>query len=512
MWEPTQQQKRKAALLGSLLTFTSVFYKYRTNRDFIFPHPTGREPHVITVCRALTDVFYLKIPRLTIQLPPGHWKSTLVSYFVAWAYAHHSDCQFIYISYGQTLAAKHTENIRGIMQLPQYVDTFDVTIDKNSSAKDDFKTSGGGRIKAFGSSGSITGQDAGLPGLERFSGCVIMDDMHKPDEAHSDVTRIGVIRNYNETVKPRPRGNNVPIVSIGQRVHEEDLAAHLMSGNDGYTWHPIILKGLDENGNALCDEAFSKERLLIESEHNKYVFASQYQQNPIPASGGLYQKSFFDILDLEPDILKTFIVIDTAETSKTFNDATVFSFFGIYKIKDFGADTDIYGLHFLECNEIWIEPKDLESAATQFIADCMRHKVKPDIVAIEKKSTGTTLVSVLKDFRGVRVIEIERNAYSGSKTDRFIKVQPYLSRRLLTFPINGYHTQNCIKHLTSITANDSHARDDIADTVADAVNIALIDKTLLFTSQIEQKRESDILKSFAQQSHQITHARKVLWQ
>ncbi len=112
MWTPTKQEERRAALLGSLLAFTSVFYKYHTTRDFIFPHPEGREPHVITICRELTKVFNLETNRLSIQVPPGHWKSTLVSYFVAWAYAHYPDCQFIYVSYSQTVAAKHTENIR----------------------------------------------------------------------------------------------------------------------------------------------------------------------------------------------------------------------------------------------------------------------------------------------------------------------------------------------------------------------------------------------------------------
>lgn len=397
------------------------------------------------------------------------------------------------------------------MQLPQYVDTFGVSIDKNSSAKDDFKIVGGGRIKAFGSSGSITGQDAGLPGLERFSGCVILDDMHKPDEAHSDLKRGNVIRNYNETIKQRPRGNNVAMISIGQRVHEDDNAAYFMSGKDGYDWKTVILPGLDENLNALCPEVISKERLMIEREHNKYTFAAQYQQNPIPSSGGLYEKDWFPLLDIEPEIISTFIVIDTAETEKTFNDASVFSFFGIYKINDFGEETNLYALHFIDCLEVWVEPKDLEDTAVQFIASCMRHEVKPEIVACEKKSTGTFLLSLLKGHRGIRVVEIERNVSSGSKADRFIKTQPYLSRKLLTFPVHGYHTQNCIKHLSTITANDSHARDDIADTVADAIRMVFIDKSALLTVHIDDKRESQVLQTINQYSNQINQSRKKLW-
>ena len=37
----------------------------------------------------------------------------------------------------------------------------------------------------------------------------------------------------------------------------------------------------------------------------------------------------------------------------------------------------------------------------------------------------------------------------------------------------------CIDHCTKITANQSHAHDDIADTLYYAVKLALIDKTIV---------------------------------
>ncbi len=72
-----------------------------------------------------------------------------------------------------------------------------------------------------------------LPGLERFSGAVIIDDAHKPDEVHSDTIRQSVIDNYRETIQQRCRGINVPIIFIGQRLHEDDLAAYLINAKDG---------------------------------------------------------------------------------------------------------------------------------------------------------------------------------------------------------------------------------------------------------------------------------------
>ena len=145
-----------------------------------------------------------------------------------------------------------------------------------------------------------------MPGLDRFSGAVILDDAHKPDEAHSDTIRQGVIDNYDETIRQRVRGINVPIIYVGQRVHEMDLTEYLLSGRDTDEWHSTILKGLDGAGNALYPEQMPKEKLLALQEKSPYVFSSQYQQEPLPAGGGLFKPEWFVELDEEPNLLSTF--------------------------------------------------------------------------------------------------------------------------------------------------------------------------------------------------------------
>lgn len=465
----------KSKLLNSLLLFTRTFYKLRNGRDFDLSYPIGRECHYITIARELTLCFKLQTNRLIINIPPGTAKSTMLKYFIAWAFAHFPDCQFIYISYSHDLAATHTADVKGIMELIEYKVLFEVDISRESSAKDNFKTSLGGTLRAFGSAGAVTGQDAGLPGLNRFSGCLVMDDMHKPDQAHSDSIRKSVIRNYNETIKQRPRDpSNVPLIFIGQRVHEDDIASYLIDGNDGYEWKKVVLKGRDESGNSIDPDLYPLDKLSIEEKFNSYTFASQIQQNPLPAGGGIFKTNMFAILDEEPEILTTFITGDTSETSKTYNDPTVFSFWGIYKIKQFGEETEILGLHWLDCLEVWIEPKDLTPTFMQFYTECMRHKVKPSVVGIEKKSTGVTLISFLNELQGINVVDIPRTVSSGSKSDRFISIQSYVSRKQISFTKGARHNEMCIEHMSKITANNTHRHDDIADTAYDAIDMALI--------------------------------------
>lgn len=483
-----EREEEASRLRGSLLDFTRFFFHHLTGRDFIVSNPVGRESHHITVCRAFTQVKRLEMLREIINLPPGSGKSTLASMFAAWCWAEFPDSNFLYISYSHELAVKHTAFIRSIVATRMYGYLFDVYLDPESRAKDNFKTTKGGSIKAFGSAGAVTGQDAGLPGLERFSGAVIIDDAHKPDEAHSDTIRQGVIDNYDETIRQRPRGINVPIIMIGQRVHEVDLTEYLSSGRDVDEWHKTILKGLDGAGNALYPEMMPVNKLLALQDKSPYVFASQYQQDPLPAGGGIFKPEWFVMLDEEPDFRVTFMVADTAETSKSWNDATVFHFMGVYEIETMGKKTGELGLHSIDCIEMRIEPKDLKEAFIEFYSNCTLHVKPPMLAAIEKKSTGVTLVSVLRDLRGMQIREIQRTIASGSKTQRFLEIQPYIASRRISFTTGAKHAAHCMEHMSKITANDSHRHDDIADTFADGIRIALMEKTIYSIDNRDESR------------------------
>lgn len=496
-------------LRSSLLEFTKFFYLILTGREFIISQPIGRESHHIIISEALSRAFRLEIEqqRLLVNVHPGSGKSTLLSMWVAWTMASYPDSRFLYVSYSKVLAAKHTEMIKRIMQLPQYQHLFKVRIRHDSKAKDLFQTIQGGIVAGFGSQSALTGQDAGLPGLKRFSGALIIDDAHKPDEVHSDTIRKSVIDNYRETIEQRPRGINVPTIFIGQRLHEDDLPGYLIDGKDGYNWQKVILESLDAAGNVLYPEVYPREKLLTLQKTAPYVFSSQHQQKPIPAGGALFNPDWFVMLDEEPKIIYSFITADTAETAESYNDATAFSFFGIYEIESYGVKTGQYGLHWIDTLECRIEPKDLKDTFLEFWSSCMRYKTPPQMVAIEKKSTGGTLLSLVEDIRTIRLIDIPRTRVQGNKTKRFLDIQPYVAERRISFPAMGRHVKLCIDHMSKITANETHRWDDIADTLADGVKIALIDKTLV-AARINSVNYNDIAKSLTSTQNQITRLRK----
>ena len=109
-----EKEEEAARLRGSLREFTKFFTKYITGRDYIESQPLGRESHQITICRELSGMTRMEHPteNLLINVEPGSGKTLHVCMWVAWCYAIVPICNFIYISYSQTLATEQTSFIR----------------------------------------------------------------------------------------------------------------------------------------------------------------------------------------------------------------------------------------------------------------------------------------------------------------------------------------------------------------------------------------------------------------
>lgn len=458
----------KYELAGSFLEFTRVFYKLRTHRLFQLTEPSGRESHYITIARALTQVIDGHITRLIINIPPRMGKTEMLINFVSWALGIYPDSNFLYVSYNLDLAMKQTGTIKNIVELRQFKDLFNVYLKQDTRSKSNFETTHGGSVYAAGAGGTITGRGAGVRGIvNRFSGAIIIDDIHKPDEATSDTIRESIKSWYYNTMMSRVNNAQTPIIFIGQRVHEDDLAGHFIKSGG---WHVLSLPAIDENNNILHPDMHTLEGLRDMEEKARYEFAAQYQQNPQPAGGGIFMRDDFFLLDEEPELLITFMTVDTAETDKNYNDATVFSFWGLYLIPNINR----FALHWINCWEIRVEPKDLEVKFIEFYHECNDHKLPPTVAIIEKKSTGVTLVSVLNKQRGLIVKGVDRTVKDKSKVQRFLDMQPYVAAKVISLNKDARHTEECIEHMIKITANDSHAHDDRADTAQLAVEFGLM--------------------------------------
>lgn len=106
----------------------------------------------------------------------------------------------------------------------------------------------------------------------------------------------------------------------------------------------------------------------------------------------------------------------------------------------------------------------------------------------------------------MQIRQIERTIASGSKTQRFLEIQPFIASKRISFTRNAKHRESCISHMSKITANETHRHDDIADTLSDAIRIALIEKTIYSNDGREEEMDK-ILDSMNQSLERKLKAR-----
>lgn len=496
----------RANMLMSFIYYLKVTFEMVNQRPFDIESPPGHESHVITIARELRRCFDGDINRLAINIPPRYGKTTLVIHFIAWGLCHSPDGNNLLISYGEELSTAMSTGVQKIITHPMHQKIFpELQLDPKKTSYSHFFTTAGGTVYSASAGGVITGFGAGLRNCnDRFGGVLFVDDIHKPNDVTHEASRNQVFDWYDNTLISRINSQRTPIIFNGQRLHEYDIFYKLFNTKDDrFKKNHVKLKALTDSGFALCPNIHSVEDLKLMEKDSPYTFYAQYQQEPLPAGGALFKASFFKEIDIPEDIISTFITADTAETSKTYNDATVFSFWGVYNKKIWGKDTDENALIWLDCVEIRVEPDELEQNFINFYRKCSNFYVKPAMIGIEEKSTGRTLLAFLKKNNNLMVLDPEDDIYgikrtraSGSKSQRFIDIQSYLSKGYVTMPKNGEHNQMVIEHMKRITANNSHKHDDIADTCYDAIKLAIIDKVVIKSNNNNISNNKNVLNMY----------------
>lgn len=306
---------------ASLYRYAQVMIK-ATGRDYV------DAMHIKEICCKLTDVVLGKCPRLIINLPPRAGKTEIaVKLFISWCMGLNPACQFIHTTYSHRLAASNASQIRGYMLHPVYQEMFGYDnanapkLSEDSRAKDEFRTVQGGCVYSAGAGGSITGFGAGSYGGS-FAGAIVVDDIHKAKDAQSDIVRQSTIDWFANTLESRKNSPDTPIIVVGQRLHESDLAGWLLQGGNGEEWELLKIAAINNEGKSFWEEQFPLEMLQRMEQVNPYVFAGQYMQDPAPKGGGDFKVDEVEIVDSLPEGLTFVRGWDLAATVKKTSDYT----------------------------------------------------------------------------------------------------------------------------------------------------------------------------------------------
>ena len=272
--------------------------------------------------------------RLVVTMPPRYLKSITISVaWVAWMLGHNPQLKFVCVSYSSDLASKHANDCRALMQTGWYRRLFPrSTLQKGRSAEMDFSTTAGGGRLSTSVGGTLTGRGGDI---------IIIDDPIKPDEAASETARKNVLSWYSNTLASRLNDKKQgAIVLVMQRLHEEDLAGHLIEAGG---WHHLSLPAIAETdlqipisadqqflfkeGQALHPERENVEQLeSLRRSMGSANFTAQYQQSPIPTEGLHVKREWLRYYDVPPSQIPGDRIVqswDTASKDGVFNDYSV---------------------------------------------------------------------------------------------------------------------------------------------------------------------------------------------
>lgn len=293
--------------------------------------------HLEVIANALEEVRRGNTRRLMINLAPRSLKSIIVSIvFVAFMLGHDPTKKIICVSYSQDLARAHAAMFAKLMRASWFRRAFPRCKSLVHSRQLDWETTEGGYRFATSVGGSVLGRGADL---------IILDDPNKAQEIFSRVARERVINAWDKIISTRlNHPKKGAIICVMQRLHEQDLAGHMLAQDD---YRQIIIPAIAveeerwDLGNGRIHVRtegmpIQPERMdHAELERQKQImgglaFAAQYQQQPVPDDGVVIRRSWLRFYEEAPQEFETTIISwDTASTLGETSDWSVGTVWGV---------------------------------------------------------------------------------------------------------------------------------------------------------------------------------------
>lgn len=427
-----------------LIFFTKYIFKEFYNKPFIVNF------HHVMIAEALKKIETGEYENLVINIAPRMSKTELVvKMWMAQSFAKNPQAQWIHTSYSDDLALDNSAAVREIIQSDAFQALWPTELDDAISAKKLWRIKNGGGVRSAASGGAVTGFGAGIMGYKRgdlFSGACVVDDPLKPDDGHRKTERDRVNARFNNTLKSRRNSPHVPIVIVMQRLHEDDPTGFVLSGAMGLNFTLLKIPTLTESGESFWPLMITAEDLVRMKESDRYTFASQYQQDPTPAEGGIIKTDWFQRYRVLPP--KWDMVVhswDTASKGADHNDPSVCTVWGVS------------GNQYLLLD---VYRERVEYPALKRAVENMAAKWMPDAVLIEDKSSGQSLIQDLKS--ATRLPVIARVPHS-DKLSRMMGVSSFIESGACLLPETAFWLID-FEHELACFPNGAH--DDQVDSVS----------------------------------------------
>jgi predicted phage terminase large subunit-like protein len=412
--------------------------------------------HLEAICEYLSAMQKGEINRLIINIPPRSLKSIAIT--VAWSgflLGHNPSCKIISASYSQSISLKHAADVRNLVQSSWHRRAFpELQIMAGQNEKHKFVTTKQGFRLATSVGGTLTGEGGDV---------IIIDDPQNPMQAASSLFRRRANDWFDKTLSSRLNDKNKGLMLlVMQRLHPDDLSGHLL-GRGGFEhlclpaiankqFH-INIGGFNKimQAGELLQPKREGENILeqLKLDLGGVAFAAQYLQSPINENGAMIKREWLNYVEAssnQPEMLVQ--SWDTAIKTGLSNDRSACVTIAICKGNYVVVDAMAVRADF---------PQLCKQVISQY------HKFKPDVVLIEDKASGQSLIQEMRNNSALPVIAI---LPKGDKISRVARITPLLEAGRISFVKEIWNDEL----EAEMMAFPSGKHDDMVDSLSQGLN------------------------------------------
>jgi predicted phage terminase large subunit-like protein len=409
--------------------------------------------HIKAMCEHLEACYRREIKNLVINVPPRSGKTNLISIvFPVWVWLQNPAEKFAYASYALNLALEHSLKCRRLVTSDWFQERwgklFRLTDDQN--AKSFFTNDKSGSRLCMSVGSKNTGKGANI---------FVFDDPNNARDGDSTLRLENVNNWYDQEIFNRVNDPKRDVrILVQQRIHESDLTGHILKNDKAGDWVKLIIpmeymetrKCKTLIGNKEWQDPRTKTGELMfpdrfgEREVHNYKttlgslgYASQYQQMPVPAEGGIIKRHWFLPIK-DTNILKYSLILQSWDTAISDKQDAAFSActtWGVVESYDEGVLPKIVLLSTWKGR---VGYPDLRERARRLFLNYQDVGEEPiknirkqaDVCLIEAKATGDPLVRDLKKI-GIPAVGFYPK---GDKEYRVHRITPYLESGFVFLP------------------------------------------------------------------------------
>jgi predicted phage terminase large subunit-like protein len=383
------------------------------------------EFYVEAIAEHLEALYRREIRNLIVNIAPRHAKSTFISVlFPTWVWTHTPTEQFLTAAYGARLSTRDAVASRRLINSNWYQSrwkhVFKLREDVNQKTL--YENNHNGRRYATSVTGGAIGEGSDI---------LLIDDPHKPGEIRSSIMRQNVIDWYTDTLSSRWNNEETfAKVIIMQRLHQSDLCGYLLE-NEKDKWCqlrlPIEYEGDNSKniwgwsdprkyvGELLSPDILSEDGVAEQKLKGRIRWANQYQQRPVPESGGYVLKTDILRYTKQGEYLKFDKVVASFDLAKKIKKDSKYTVGTIWGVK--GLTKYLIGMR---------REKVLFSEQIDLIMDVARTTNNLQYILIESEIHGNAVIETIKKELAktnlnIQIIDIEVKGLNSDKETRFLK-------------------------------------------------------------------------------------------